>query len=146
METEVTVESVQNRAKFDFLKRALIIILILAVLAGLFFVFAALKSESRFALRNAKNALFAIETVGIQHRGYGSVIFTRRSMDGFAEGVLEEVKTLSGCQGELRIMDYDAETNEVIRMTYREEHFLVSYDRNQDKNWTLELIIKLETL
>lgn len=132
--------------RFDFLKKALLTILILTLVVGTFFVFAALKSESRFALRNAKNALFAIEAVGIQHRGNGTVIFTRNSMDGFAEGVKKEVETLSGSDGEIRILDYDAETNTVKKMTYREEHFLVTYNANRVKNWTLELIIKLETL
>lgn len=143
METEVRE---RKSFKLDFIKKALLIILILAIVVGVFFVFAALKSESRFALRNAKNALFAVEAVGIQHRGNGTVIFTRKSMNGFAEGVLEEVRKLSDCDGELRILDYDAESNQVNRMTYRDEHFLVTYDRNKSKNWKLELIIELERL
>ena len=143
METEV--KEVKS-AEFYFLKRSLITILILAVVIGCFFVFAALRAESRFALRNAKNALFAIEAVGIEHRGNGTPIFTEYSRDGFVDGVLKEVKKLSGCDGEIRIIAYDAETNTVEKMSYREKNFLVSYNKNKKKCWKLELIIELENL
>ena len=123
-----------------------IIILILTVVVGAFFSFSAVKAESRFALRNAKNALFAIEAVGIEHRGAGTPIFTEYSRDGFTEGVLSEVKKLSGCKGEIRILEYDAETNSVIKMSYREKNFLVTYNKNKKKSWKLELIIEIENL
>ncbi len=143
METEA--KEVRS-ANLYFLKRSLITILILAVVIGVFFVFAALKAESRFALRNAKNALFAIEAVGIEHRGNGTPIFTEYSRDGFVEGVLKEVKKLSGSDGEIRILDYDAETNTVNKMSYREKKFLVTYNRSRTKNWKLELIVEIENL
>ncbi len=143
METENT----GNRSlQFGSLKKAFIIIIVLALLAAVFFAFTALRSESRFALRNAKNALFAVETVGIQHRGSGKSIFTKHSMNGMSEGVEEEVRRLCGCKGELRIIDYVPDYNEVKKLSYRDGHFLVSYDSEQEKDWKVELIIELNFL
>ena len=120
----------------------------LAGLAFAAFFWFRVKSDAHFALRNAKNVRFAIETVGIEYYGDERDVFSAISPDGMARGVQEKVERLAGTQGNILLQEYDAPGNRVLKMQYTEGRYVVNFglDENGDERWKIAYLLDLDLL
>ncbi|MBR5420544.1 MAG: hypothetical protein IK115_05280 [Lachnospiraceae bacterium] len=128
--------------------RAILVGLALAgLIFGAFFWFR-IKSDGHFALRNAKNVRFAIETVGIEYYGDGRSIYSADSPDGMRRGAKEKVQRLAGEQGDFILEGYDAPGNMVLQMKYTEGNYVVIFgmDESGNESWSLKYLLDLDLL
>lgn len=145
MEEERIVESQLHRTIRIVLRYVLIGVLILGIAFILFSVFR-IKNGGDYALREAKNARLALIATGIEYRGSGKSIYTSSRISGMTNEVYNNVKELSGADGNLRLVRYDYDSNEVRQLQYRQGQYLVSFDMddNGEETWTVEYIIPLD--
>ena len=120
--------------------------LVLLVFAAFFWF--RVKSDGHLALRSAKNARFAIETVAIEFYGEGRNVFSPNSPDGMAKGVKERVQRLVGAEGEILLQEYDLSENRVVKMRYTEGSYIVSFsvDEAGNEQWKLAYLLDLDLL
>lgn len=120
----------------------------LVLLAFAAFFYFRVKSDGHLALRSAKNARFAIETVGIELYGEGRSILSPNTPDGMARGAKEKVQKLTGTEGEILLQDYDLSENRVLKMRYTEGNYIVSFTMDEEGNeqWKLAYLLDLDLL
>ena len=120
--------------------------LVLLVFAAFFYF--RVKSDGHLALRGAKNARFALETVAIEFYGEGRNVFSPNSPDGMARGVKERVQKLTGTEGEILLQDYDMKENRVVKMCYTEGRYVVKFtmDDAGNEQWKLSYLLDLDLL
>ena len=128
--------------------RGLLLGAALVLLAFAAFFYFRVKSDGHLALRSAKNARFAIETVGIELYGEGRSLYTPNSPDGMAKGVKEKVQKLTGSEGEILLQGYDLNGNRVLKMRYTEGRYVVSFtmDEAGNEQWKLSYLLDLNLL
>ena len=120
----------------------------LMLLVFVAFFYFRVKSDGHLALRGAKNARYAIETVAIEFYGEGRNVFSPNSPDGMAKGVKERVQKLAGAEGEVLLQGYDLSENRVVKMRYTEGSYVVSFsiDEAGNEQWKLAYLLDLDLL
>ena len=128
--------------------RIILIFIVLLIIGAAIFLYFHIKSESHMALRDAKNARMAIETVGIQYYAGGRSVYSPNTRDGLSAGVLERVERLADSNGDICLLSYDQAENKVREMTYREGKYLITLQIGTDYAdvWKLEYILFLDLL
>ena len=118
----------------------------LAVLAFVAFFWFRVKSDGHLALRSAKNARYAIETVGIEYYGESRSVYSSLTPDGLNKGVAEKVRKYTGAEGEILLQSYDMRENKVLGMRYTEDHYIVNFsiDENGNEQWRLSYLLDLD--
>lgn len=145
MDEEIIVES-KWRKLLRYVLRYLAVGILILLIAWIAFSYFRLKNGGDTALREAKNARLALVATGIEYRGLGKSIYTSNKLSGMSNDVRNKVQELSGADGNLRLVKYDYDSNEVRQLQYRKDRYLVTYEisENGEEIWTVEYIVPLD--
>ncbi len=145
MDEEIIVES-KGRKILRIIIRYLAVGILILLVSWIGFSYFRLRNGGDVALREAKNARLALIATGIEYRGSGKSIYTSSKISGMTNEVYNNVKELSGADGNLRLVRYDYDSNEVRQLQYRQGQYLVSFemDDNGEETWTVEYIVPLD--
>lgn len=123
------------------IKKLLIIacFLLLLVLLVPVATFARFHIESRHALAESKNVELALRLVAIEYYGRDKKIYDPLRADGLADGVADQVRDLSGAEGELTLGSWNAARGAADRFTYTTGKLVVvyQYDEQEEHRWKL---------
>lgn len=145
MNEEIIVENKWRKILRNVLRYLVLGILILFI-AWIAFSYFRIRNNADVALREAKNARLALIATGIEYRGTGKSIYTSSKTSGMTNEVYSRVQQLSGAEGNLRLVKYDYDSNDVQQLQYRQGQYLVTYyvDDNGEEIWTVEYILPLD--
>lgn len=112
---------------YTWLSRFLVAILLLTVLVPTA-TYLRFRTEAGHILAESKNAELAFRLLAIEYYGKDERIYDPLRPDGMAEGVAEEIKSLSGAEGTLVLGAWDAARHAPSSFTYSKGKLLIVYD------------------
>lgn len=95
------------------------------------------RADSRVVLQQGKAVLLAMQAVSAECYGQ-DIAFADQSGDGgFAEGIEKSIKELSGCPGEIYLLQWDAKEHRIVKFCYVQGSYAAVYEvnKNQDIQW-----------
>lgn len=98
-----------------------------------------IRVEARHALAETKNAEFALRLLAVEYYGKEDRIYDMLQPDGLAVGVAEQIRNLSGIEGELVLGSWDKVRNAPRYLIYTKEKFVVIYEYEEQTgaHWKL---------
>ncbi|MCR5120452.1 MAG: hypothetical protein K6B44_12635, partial [Lachnospiraceae bacterium] len=113
------------------------------ILLAAFFVFR-VHSEGRFALREAKNVRMALLTSDIEAYGVRKCIYDPLSPDGMSDAARQAVRIYAGVRDGVMLIGYDIKTRDITRFTYTTDHYLVTFDKDDDnEEWRVDYLWRI---
>ena len=133
-------KEIDQPLKKNYWKRVLVILTIiiaLVILVSTCIMFIH-RENARRVLKEAKLVQLAVRTVSIEYYGINKSIYNPSAQNGLAEGVYEEISDLSGCSGQVYLIDWDAESFRANHLAYIKDDFIVDYVCISGKdNWNV---------
>ena len=119
----------KSLTKFNIANIARIILIIVGVIIiGLsVFFFFKIRTESKAALREAKNIRMALRVADIEMYAQESSVFDPNNYDGIADGVKKKVEQITQPEGAYAITSYNTRAHEITGLTYRTGHYNVIF-------------------
>ncbi len=117
-----------------------IVILLLALAAALYAPARnalVARADARVVAAQSKTVELAVLTVSAQCRADGTAFADQTGPGGFAEGIEERIRALSGCPGRVYLLQWDPESWRAVELLYVEDGFQALYRRTDDgASWT----------
>lgn len=129
-----------HRSKF-FPKESIVIgcIIIAIVIAITGFVgnYYIQRADSRVALQQGKAVLLAMEVISAECYGENRAFTDSEGDFGFADGIQQKIQDLSGCDGEIYLLGWDAKDRKILKFCYIEGDYVATYElnKNQEVQW-----------
>lgn len=124
----------------------IVLVLLLLLLIGfpVFGVFH-VKTESRLALREAKNVKIRLEMLDIEAYSKGQTIYDDSSSNGLAKGVEKNICEFLELDCEIRLTSYDKKKKTVTGFIYNRDNYQVeySYDEKKGDTWKVKYLVKI---
>lgn len=115
--------------KKNYWKRVLIIMLI--IICSIILTFTCIlfihRENARRILKEAKLVELAVKTVGVEYYGINRCIYNPATSNGLTEGAIEEISSLSGCSGQVYLIEWDADNHKASHLAYIKDDFIVDY-------------------
>lgn len=91
------------------------------------------------AIQESKNIEFALRILAIEYYGEDERIYNPLRPDGLVEGAADEVRNLSGAEGELILTSWDAERMAARSFAYKTGKLMViyNYDAENEEHWSV---------
>lgn len=123
---------------FSWIKISLILIICMVIFVPIVGV-CHFRLEARHTLAETKNAEFTLRLLAMEYYGKNSRIYDILQPDGFAVGVADEVRDLSGIEGDLSLVSWDITRNAPRCLIYRNKKFVVIYEYEEQTgaHWKL---------
>jgi len=86
------------------------------------------RAEARYALAETKNAEYALRLIAVEYYGKKDRIYDILQPDGLAVGVAEQIRNLSGIEGNLVLGSWDEVRNAPRYLIYTKEKFIIIYE------------------
>lgn len=77
--------------------------------------------------------------MGLEYYGFNEKPYDPLRPDGLAEGVEEEIRSLSGAEGEISLVSWNGTAHEPRRLVYQTQHFIVVFDSGEEgsEQWNI---------
>jgi hypothetical protein len=131
-----------SRRKARIFKRVILIALILLVVGVPAFLAFRLKSEGRFALREAKNVKIAFEMISVEYYGMGLSIYDSESASGLTDGVKTRLEEVVDDDFDVTVTAYNQTTRAVTAFEYTDKNYTVRYVYDDQKGDTWKVYYK----
>ncbi|MDD3253182.1 MAG: hypothetical protein PHV18_11545 [Lachnospiraceae bacterium] len=97
------------------------------------------KIRTQHALTESKNIELSLRLLAIDYYAQDKRIYDPLRPDGLIEGAAEQVRDLSGAEGELILTSWDANRQAARSFTYRTGKLIVfyNYDEQHEEHWSL---------
>lgn len=120
----------------------LLVVLVISIPVFLYFKFT---TESRMALREAKNVKLALNMLDIEYYAKGKTVYNPNNINGLTDGVMQEVSDVLEHDCSLAITSYDKKERKVLGFVYNYEHYQVVYRFDKDKGdtWKVSYILNI---
>ena len=113
------------------------------VLFCVFFYFKT-RSESKAALREAKNIRMALRVLDIELYAQEKCVYDPNELDGLTESVENNVKSLCDPEGVFAVTSYSYKNHEITGMTYRTGHYYVVFTKKGDDiEWDVTYMMRI---
>ena len=128
-------ETLSYRLKFKrAFKIALIILLIcIVVLAPAFWIWDN-SIQKRQILREAKNVVLGLNFLGTEYYGLGKSVADKGRLNGLSAEAEKEIRNVSGAEGEMNLISWNAKEGCVTRLNYQKGKFLAEYCYDADSD------------
>ena len=136
----------KSLTKFNIANIARIILIIVGVIIiGLsVFFFFKIRTESKAALREAKNIRMALWVADIEMYAQEKSVFDPNNYDGIADGVKAKVEQITQPDGAYAITSYNTRSHEITGMTYRTGHYNVVFRKEGDSiTWDVTYLMRV---
>lgn len=112
----------------------MIIAIAVACVTGLYFMW---RSEAHLALRQGRNIWSALRLIGMDYYGKGINMYNYHTRSGLKEEAEERVRELTGCEGEIMVLEHTDEEIVPTKMVYREDQYIVYFylDDQGERQW-----------
>lgn len=110
------------------------IIIVLSTAAILFAYGFRLRSEYKHAFIDAKNIELTLRLIAFDFYKENRMIYDSSKTDGLAEGVVDEVKFLSGAQGLVTLGYWDNARQAAGSFVYKKDNYIVFYEYDKKRN------------
>lgn len=101
------------------------VISVLVLLIGVYWYVR--RGECRHILKEAKTMQLAVRMTAIEYYGLNKKFADSETKNGFADGVTELLKEVSGCTGDVYLGSWNTDELMPERLVYIENGFLVDY-------------------
>lgn len=102
-----------------------------ATLFGFYFV---CRAEAHLTLRQGKNVWMALRMVAIEYYGADEDMYDYRTQSGLKREAENRVREITGCEGEIMVLENGGEEMTPTRMIYREKEYMVYFYLDADNN------------
>lgn len=129
-----------HRSKF-FPKESIFIgcfiIAIVIVVTGFIGNYYVQRADSRVVIQQGKAVLLAMEVVSAECYGENRAFTDSEGDFGFADGIQQKIQDLSGCDGEIYLLGWDAKDRKILKFCYIEGDYVATYElnKNQEVQW-----------
>lgn len=95
------------------------------------------RADSRVVLQQGKAVLLAMQAIEADCYGQDKAFADQAGDGGFAEGIEQQIKELSGCPGEIYLLRWDAKEHRIIEFCYVQGSYAATCEvnKNQDIRW-----------
>lgn len=113
------------------------LIAITITIVGLLGVAYIQKADSRLVLQRGKAILLAMEVISAECYGENRAFTDSEGDFGFADGIQQKIQDLSGCDGEIYLLGWDAKDRKILKFCYIEGDYVATYElnKNQEVQW-----------
>lgn len=122
-----------------FIKKVLIILAVCIIVFVPVVSVCQIRAEARHALAETKNAEFALRLLAMEYYGKNDRIYDMLQPDGLTVGAAEQIRDLSGIEGDLVLGSWDEVRNAPRYLIYTKEKFVVIYEYEEQTgaHWKL---------
>lgn len=92
------------------------------------------RETARRVLKEGKLMQLAVRMTALEYYGLNESVYDLNSVDGFADGVVDELRKVSGCNGEIYLISWDEESLLPVRLEYIKDGYVVDYVRAGKKD------------
>ena len=132
--------------KFNIANIVRIVLIIAGVLiigVSVFFFFK-VRTESKAALREAKNIRMALRMADIEFYAQEKSVFNPNNYDGLEEGAKAKVEQIVQPEGTYRITSYSTKYHEITGMTYRVGNYNVIFSKEGENiSWDVTYLMRI---
>lgn len=122
-----------------FIKKVLIILTVCIIVFVPVVSVYQIRAQARHTLAEAKNAEFALRLLAMEYYGKKDRVYDMLEPDGLAVGVAEQVRNLSGIEGNLVLGSWDDVRNAPRYLIYSNKKFVVTYEYEEQTGMHWEL-------
>lgn len=96
------------------------------------------RAQARIVLTRSKAVELAAITVAMEHYTQNRAFNDQTQPYGFAEGVIEEIRALAGCDGEIYLIQWDEREFRPLKLMYIEDGYTSVYKlENGETTWNV---------
>ena len=108
------------------------------------FFFFKVRTESKAALREAKNIRMALRMADIEFYAQEKCVFNPNNYDGLEEGAKAKVEQIVQPEGTYRITSYNMRNHEITGMTYRVGNYNVIFSKEGENiSWDVTYLMRI---
>ncbi|MCR1840466.1 hypothetical protein [Murimonas intestini] len=113
-------------------KRNYLVTIILSLILFLFLIsigaiWFSQRESARRVLKEAKLVHLAVKMTALEYYGLNQSFYDPESSNGFEDGVVDELKKVTGCNGDIYLVDWDLESFSALHLLYIQDGFAVDY-------------------
>lgn len=131
--------------EFRRIRNIFLIIFFILVICAVAFISFKINTETKTALREAKNVKLAFDMLTVEYYGRGKYIYDPTKPGGMAQSVYERICEISDTTPYIRITGYDIKKREVTEFVYENNGYRVMYYEDGDvgERWSIDKIVHL---
>ena len=107
------------------------IIIVAAVLCGIVF-WLHINSETRGAMREARDIRIAMKMKAIEQYGLGGTLYQATARNGMAKGMEEDILKMAEADGSIVLQAWDSDNNEPAAFTFQKDRYIIIFKESED--------------
>lgn len=122
-----------------------VILLIVLLVSVPVFLYFKVTTESRLALREAKNVKLTFNMLDIDYYAQNKCIYSANKPNGLSDGVQEEIEKNLEHECTVAITSYDSKLRKVLGFVYTSDHCQVvyRYDNQNGDTWKVSYLLNI---
>lgn len=106
-------------------------IVVAAILSVVYFWFR-INSETRDAMRQARDIRIAMKMKAIEQYGLGGKLYQPTARNGMADGMEEDILKMADAEGDIVLQAWDSDNNEPAAFTFQKDRYIINFKEKED--------------
>lgn len=128
------------------IKRIILIVAAVFVLAAIGFSYFKISSEGHAALREGKNVKLALDMLAVEYHGIDQSVYNSNQVDGLSKGVRERLlEVVESENPQISLISYNKKKNEVLCLSYENDQYRVLYTKDEEgEHWRVDYLVHIQ--